>query len=402
MLQPAIASYDLHEALTSKLSAERPRLVALCRSLTRDAAAAEDMAQETLLTAWRLRERLIAPEGLSAWLAAIARNHCRRWARAKVQARARLLSLDPDTDAALEEQFSAATTLGSDDPVEAIEREEMAGLARRALALAPAASRDLLAAAYLDERATDDSIASPEVSKGAHRARLTRARQAARAALSADSELRIQLEELGLILPADDHWVNTRIWCPFCGASYLLYRIDREHGDYAIRCASGCDGRRGGVLAVAGCAHSPELTRAVYSVKALIARHCLKLEHDYRLALQRGWANCDCGYRSSFTAITPTDAPPGWPTPYGIYGACPHCGLVEDSTAWHLTLDTAEAQRFWRRYPRMRALPLRGVEHEGHEAIVTGFEEVGGAARLEIVSDARDYTVLLTALSHAV
>ena len=73
----------LSETLSDALAAERPRLARLCRQLTHNADAAEDLAQETLLEAWRLRDRLCEPTGLSTWLNAIARNICLRWLRAR-------------------------------------------------------------------------------------------------------------------------------------------------------------------------------------------------------------------------------------------------------------------------------------------------------------------------------
>jgi RNA polymerase sigma factor (sigma-70 family) len=396
MLNPAPATDRLADSLNSALAAERPRLVRLCQRLTGDASAAEDLAQETLLTAWRLRDRLSAPEGLSAWLAAIARNHCRRWARTHGADRGRIIFLH-DEDGG-EDGLTAPALMADDgDPGEAIERDAVAELARRALALAPEATRDLLAAVYLAEASTSDAARAHGVSDGALRARLMRARQAMRAALAADGDLRDQLEDLGLTLPATDGWQDSRIWCPFCGASYLRYRIDRETGEYAFHCAGGCAGH-----AVAGGAKRIELVRAVSSPKSLLARHCLILDSDYRTALRRGWDSCFlCGARGAFRLVTPDETPPGFPTPYGIEGFCPRCGQLDGASAWHLALDTPEAQRFWRRYPRMRALPMRAVEHAGRASIVTGFEALGAHARLEIVADARDYTVLLSEVSHA-
>src|SRR5690348_13545827 len=68
-------------AFEAVLAAERARLVRLCARITGDADAAEDLAQETLVEAWRALGRLRDPDGLSPWLAAIARNVCLRWAR---------------------------------------------------------------------------------------------------------------------------------------------------------------------------------------------------------------------------------------------------------------------------------------------------------------------------------
>ena len=395
MLQQPPARNIPHDDLDNALAAERSRLVRLCQRLTGDAAAAEDLTQETLLTAWRLRDRVNSPEGLSAWLAAIARNHCRRWARAHGADRARIISLNGDDGDPLAEQRTASLAADDADPAEAIERDELALLARRALALAPEASRELLAAVYLAGASHEDVAQEGAVSEGALRVRLSRARRAVRAALSADNDLRAQLEDLGHTLPASDGWQESRIWCPFCGASYLRYRIDRETGEYAFHCAGGCAGR-----AVAGSAKGLDLVRAVSSPKSLLVRHCLMLDSAYRSALLTNWVSCDCGERVTFVHMTPNDVALGSPISYGIAGVCPRCGLVDTASAWHLALDTREAQRFWRRYSRIRALPMRAVEHNGRAAIVTGFEAVGTSARLEIVSDARDYAVLLTEASY--
>jgi RNA polymerase sigma factor (sigma-70 family) len=399
MLQPSptqLAPYRAHDRLTDALAAERPRLTRLCQRLTGDTAAAEDLAQETLLTAWRLRDRVSAPEGLNAWLAAIARNHCRRWARARGADRARVISLDADDHQSLAERQPSSLTTDGDDPLVALERDELAELAQRALDLAPEATRDLLAAVYLAEATTSEAALERGVSEGALRVRLARARQALRQALGADADLRAQLEDVGLTVPASDGWAESRIWCPFCGASHLRYRVNHETGAYQFHCAGRCAGR-----AVAGEASALHLVRAVSSPKSLLARHCLMLDSSYRLALRRGWDNCRCGSRDAYRLVLPDEEPPGSPTPYGIIGSCPRCGIVDSASAWHLALDTVEAQRFWRRYPRMRALPMRAMERDGRDVIVTGFEAVGASARLEIVSDATLYTVLRAEVSHA-
>ena len=333
---------------------------------------------------------------MSAWLAAIARNHGRRWARAHGGDRARIISLNADDSGSIAAEQTAPLAADDADPAEAIERDELARLARQALALAPGASRDLLAAVYLTGEPLEGAAQRRAVSEGALRVRLLRARRALREALGADDNLREQLEDFGLTLPIRNNWQESRIWCPFCGANYLRYRIDRETGEYAFHCVGLCAG-----LTVAGAAKDLDLVSAVSSPKSLLARHCLLLDSSYRTALRTGWEECGCGWRGSYRIMAPDTTPPGSPTPYGIVGICPRCGAMDGATAWHLALDTREAQHFWRRYPRMRALPMRSVEHDGRAAIVTGFEAAGAIARLEIVSDASDYTVLQVAVSHA-
>src|SRR5262249_38772434 len=63
------------------LAAERTRLVQRCAQLVGDWDVAEDLAQETLLQAWRVRRSLRDAAGMSSWLVAIARYVCLRYRR---------------------------------------------------------------------------------------------------------------------------------------------------------------------------------------------------------------------------------------------------------------------------------------------------------------------------------
>jgi DNA-directed RNA polymerase specialized sigma24 family protein len=75
MVMSAPASWE------QSLPALRNRLVGRARRLGVDAVAAEDLAQDALHEAWRLRERIYDPAGFDRWLDAIFTNIYRRWAR---------------------------------------------------------------------------------------------------------------------------------------------------------------------------------------------------------------------------------------------------------------------------------------------------------------------------------
>src|SRR6266852_3569152 len=60
---------------------ERARLVKFCARITKNVDAAEDLAQETLLEAWRNEHTLRDAERRGPWLLGIARNICLRWLR---------------------------------------------------------------------------------------------------------------------------------------------------------------------------------------------------------------------------------------------------------------------------------------------------------------------------------
>src|SRR3712207_4298432 len=134
----------LHELSAS----DHARLVRLCAHLTGDRHAAEDLAQETLLVAWRLRDRLVDPSRAQAWLWAIARNVCRHWQRSQQRAGAHLVRRSAHNTLAVEWDAHVA------DPFELeveLERAELATLLDQALGLLPAETRAVLVQKYIEE-----------------------------------------------------------------------------------------------------------------------------------------------------------------------------------------------------------------------------------------------------------
>src|SRR5215216_1320218 len=142
---PMLGRRMLHETYDTKTAElwrepeRRRRLVRLCAAITGDRDAAEDLAQETLLEAWRNAHKLHDPSGADRWLAAIARNVCLRWARRR--------GLDVavpglDADASPADQVDIEVEL---------ERAELVELLDRALALLPPETRDVLIQRYVHE-----------------------------------------------------------------------------------------------------------------------------------------------------------------------------------------------------------------------------------------------------------
>src|SRR5690348_13011858 len=185
------------QAFEAALRAERARLVRLCARITGDVDAAEDLAQETLMEAWRALGRLRDPDGLSPWLAAIARNVCLRWARE----RGRELAQWAETAASPDGAPLALDDLpdGDEDVSVELERGELAELLDRALALLPGETRAALVESYLYERPRGELAARLGLSEGALRVRLHRGRLALRHALA--TVLRAEAVALGIALP---------------------------------------------------------------------------------------------------------------------------------------------------------------------------------------------------------
>jgi DNA-directed RNA polymerase subunit RPC12/RpoP len=198
-----------------------------------------------------------------------------------------------------------------------------------------------------------------------------------------------------LIPASDTHaqsgWQATRIWCPFCGRRRLEYWLEKDTSSYSFRCSGPCASESTMLGSAIG---SPLLTQ-FNSPKSLLARHCLNLGPLYRDALISGSGVCPrCGREIVVGQWLPDDALPDGALLYGMYLHCPTCDLLDGGSPWHLSLDTPEAQRFWRRYPRIRALPTREIETDGRPALLIGYENVTGGERLEIVADRATYQTL--------
>lgn len=188
---------------------------------------AEDLTQETLLTAWRIRARFTAGErGARPWLAAIARNVLLRWQRAA--GGVRLAPLDPE---ALADRLPDADD--ALDPVWFSEQVELRTALERALETVAPAARALLVRRYLRE----ESIAEIALAEGqipAHvGVRLQRARNAVRKAID-DLFPADFAEDLAALSPTIA--TATHTWCPCCGSAKLIKTVWRDGSSYHLRC----------------------------------------------------------------------------------------------------------------------------------------------------------------------
>ena len=136
---------------------ERLRIVRLCTLLTGDADVAEDLAQETLLEAWRSADRLRDPDAWRPWLSGIARNVCLRWQRKHLSLVRRGAAgvpagpahcVVPSHDYVHEQATGAGG--GADDVTAALERRELAQLLDRAMGHLPHGAREMLVERYID------------------------------------------------------------------------------------------------------------------------------------------------------------------------------------------------------------------------------------------------------------
>lgn len=176
---------------------ERARLVGVCAALSGDRDAAEDLAQETLLEAWRHRHKLADPRGADRWLTAIARNVCLRWGRTRA-----VLPIPTD-------EVPDAPAAHEDGIAELID-------------LLPPGSRQVIVQRFVHERTHEEIAATLGISSDAVAMRLARGKQVLRRIL------------------AESEWRTSGVYCPQCGTRRLLLRQTAGEIEFACRaCAVG-------------------------------------------------------------------------------------------------------------------------------------------------------------------
>ena len=186
---------------------DRLRLVRLCAMLSGCPDAAEDLAQETLLEAWRNQHKLQDPHGVDRWLAAIARNVCRRWARRHGRD---LASLSARTE------FDVVDDV---DLVADLERAEMVELLKRALGLLPTQTREALIHRYIHGSPHAEIAGRLGLSVEAVAMRVHRGKSVLRQLL--EPEMRDEPPGTGTSTQDADGWARTQARCAVCGTGKL-------------------------------------------------------------------------------------------------------------------------------------------------------------------------------------
>lgn len=367
--------------------AVRARLVRVCAAVAGDSELAEDLAQEALAEAWSHRDRLTDPAGAERWLAAIARNVCRRWLRRRSVEESRIARGEWRLDIPAAELGCCPTDVT--DAELALEREDLAALLDRALALLSPTTRAVLLQHFVDELpqaviAEHLGLTEGAVAVRVHRGKLTMRR------LLASPDFRPMAVAHGLAVPPDDGWTETRIWCPHCGRRRLVGRMSTSHRDYGIRCPD-CfrtPGRN-------HCTDPALLIADLTGFKPAMSRVMAWAGAYFRRALVDGGAPCPaCGRFARLHRVPPRTQPVEPRDRRGVHVWCEACALAWDLRFAELVLWLPEGRQFWRENPRIRHLPEREVEAEGRPALVTTFESVTGAARFTVVSAADTYEVL--------
>ncbi|MCB0121812.1 MAG: RNA polymerase sigma factor, partial [Caldilineaceae bacterium] len=276
---------------------ERSRLLRLCTRLTGDPAAADDLVQETLITAWQRQDQLTDPSGLSAWLATIARNHYRHWVRSRSR-RQKYIVAPETTYAPLTDDPTLAASWDLDAT---LDREEMVDLLDRAMGQLPTDTQTLLVSHYIDETPQAELAAAMGIKAGAVAGRLHRGKEMLRQLLV--TKFRDDALTLGLIAAESAGWQTTRIWCTSCGERRLRGKFfANQDGQLLLQCECGANH---GVNGPADLLQGRRGYRPAWT-------HAKQWQHTFLQAgLQTGTVNCPHCQQTIPLQIT-TEEPSVW------------------------------------------------------------------------------------------
>ncbi len=349
----------------------RSRLIALCTHLGgRDAA--EDLVQETLLEAWRHSHKLTDPSGSDAWLAAIARNVWRRWARTSGRSAQTLAAVLCEADA-LADAESADLEL---------DRRELADVLDSALELLPPVTREAVVRRFVDGSSHREIAGRLGMSPDAVSMRISRGRLILKRALeSRETEL---LSAMGLSgdLAA---WRRTRLSCPICGTTSVDMRAGVSPPVLALRC-TGCvpDGSAPASVYALDNPTWADLLGGIVRPSA-VQRRGSRFVHDYFNRQDRtdAVACTRCSAPVSVDSYERPDADLAHRR--GVCAECAACGEVVSVSAAGMALGMREVDDFRLAHRRVRLTKVAELESGGVPALALTWRAIEGAARMDVV-----------------
>lgn len=401
------------------LSAERTRLIGFCARITGDRDAAEDLAQETLVTAWRNQDTLRDPAAHSAWLTGIARNLCLRHIR-KISHERRRLSPRDGSETPMPYTLERVADDRLPDPEEYLERAEIAELLDKALGALPRATHDLLIARYVEGLPLAEIATRRGQREETTAVHLHRGRQALRRVLIGP-KLRDESLALGLVRNESEahELVETRIWCPKCGKRHLQGHLihglfplkgkqsgksesesaEEEGTQFMLRCPS-CDGEEGLLIIMHLLRSSPncDLLEGVKGLKPALNRVSIWWENFAQVAASRRLVPCTrCGTPSPVTTCIPgCEAHGVRAAEPALFSHCPKCGASCSIGVMDIALNIQAGREFWRDNPRLVAQPAQTVLSADGTLVVTRLKSVTGSATLDVVCRADTLEVVRT------
>ncbi len=385
-IPPAGSEHDaLENALQARLEAARPRLVRLARLRGVSADVADDVAQESLVTAWRSLNRLRSPERFDSWLDGICRNISRRYVSESQNAdRTVPLSLGLDGDDAALDDVSAS---GGEDLTDALTRQELATLLDRALGHLTPAARDAIELCYLAELPEREAALRLGLTINALEARLSRARRQLREVLSGALREDARAFDLALDEETALGWRESRLWCHFCGQRRLqgiFERTDAGTG-MTLRCPDCWPG-----IGIEDSRTDPiPLLNGMTSFRPALKRLTSHYGSRFVAAL-RGDEICpDCGTALRARVVHGTDAEGFTPTSvveslWFVESGCARCGHSAVNAVTIAGITYPRVREFMFAQPRWILEPAMLTSYQTQPALRFGLRDLTTNARLTV------------------
>jgi RNA polymerase sigma factor (sigma-70 family) len=374
----------------------RPRLLRLARLNGMTPDVADDVAQETMMEAWRHLDNLRDPQRFDAWLDGICRNVCRRQAKALATTLARhelLPHLQPDVG----DDSGAGTPVDIPDPFvtdpeEMLSKQDLAMLLDRAMSYLPGDTRTLLEMCYFAELPQREVALQLGLTIGALELRLHRARKQLRQVLS--GTLRDDAESFRLALDPTiaEGWQETRLWCWLCGKHRLLGVFETQpdgHVEMRMRCPA-CSKR-----------YDIDLTGSV----GLVSMEGLRsfrpaFKRIMRVMSERAYVPLTKGvcwlcHEPALVRIihsSETDRPMP-PDRYWVRTDCQTCGACTSDIAT-LLITHPVVQHFFMQHERCISEPYKLIEHNGTSVISARLTDIASAAQLTILLNAQTLQIM--------
>jgi RNA polymerase sigma factor (sigma-70 family) len=369
------------------LATEWPRLVRLCAWFSGSEEAAEDLAQDTLVAAWKSQEQLISLDKLKPWTSAIARNVCLNWRRGHIREEFFVVSSIDDRDEFWEEP-QTETSLELE-----LDRHELACLLDRALSLIPPETRQILIEHYIKESSHAEIAALMKLKPATVGVRLQRGKLTLQRMLQ--TSLKDEALAMGLIPQEGTKWEQTNIWCICCGQHRLLGKF-KANEIFALRCPQ-CTPEADHIMVGMDLSqpYYASILGGIRKFKPAYSRLLKTLAPLYQRALQSHKACCPVcgstlqvktGYRPKH--ILEMDEA------RQILLYCTACSWASNKTVSGLFMALPEAQKFWREYPRLMILPVQEIEVQGSPAFLTRIQSVTSAAELTLISRQETFELL--------
>ena len=367
------------------LADERPRLVRLCAWFAGSQEAAEDLAQETLIAAWKNRDQLISFDKLKPWTSAIARNVCLNWSRRHYREQAHLVYSIDSQEEPSEDELQDETSLELE-----LDRYELATLLDRALSLLPTEIAQMLIDHYIKESSHAEIAERMCINPGTVAVRLQRGKLSLQRLLR--TKLQAESSAFGLVEMGGPQWEETNIWCPWCGQARLLGKFQKDE-TFALRCP-GCHPDSESIMAGLDLTkpYHATLLGNIKTYKPAYSRLLSSFSPIYQQALQSHTAPClACGHPVDVNITCEVKV---HKETRQILLHCPACGWASNKSLSGLVLALPEAQQFWRKYPRLRMLPAQEIEAQGSRAFLSRLQSVSDAAELTMISSRDTFELL--------